>query len=57
MRKELKEYTYLHRVPVETWRRAEDKDDRTHECRNCGELVKPFQKYCSLFCRVEHNQK
>lgn len=57
MRKELKEYTYLHRVPTETWRRQAEQDDTTHECLNCGELVKPFQKFCSLYCRVELNQK
>lgn len=58
MRKEsLKQYTYLHRVPVETWRKPEASDETLHECKNCGELVKPFQKYCSLYCRIEHKQK
>lgn len=38
---------------IESWRKTRERDDTLATCRNCSELTKPGQMYCSFYCRAE----
>lgn len=44
--------------PTTGWRSFDPVDEdafaKFGECQHCGELVKPRERYCSLFCSIEH---
>lgn len=50
-------HTYHHRTPTVYWRKDDKQEEHFAECRNCGELTKPSERYCSMFCRIEHQQQ
>jgi len=52
-----KEYMFITRPGILSWHARQEHDDTLSECKNCGELTKGQVPFCSLFCRVEHQQK